>query len=183
VIFMVYNMFTWVSLALALAVALSVSPADAQGRGKGQQKKAKPAAAQELRDRPELRRREYDDRWDDWWNDGRVAGREQGPPFCQNGQGHPVHGRQWCVQRGFRLGTGARYEDRVYDDRVSDRRDRRGGGSYEQAHDEFHRVHDRQCRLRAAERPLDPAWQIRVRSECRQIHDDWHRRAGRSHGD
>jgi len=34
-----------------------------------------------------------------------------GPAFCRSGQGHPVHGRQWCVQRGFGLG------DRRYDDR------------------------------------------------------------------
>ncbi len=24
-----------------------------------------------------------------------------GPPFCQNGQGHPVHGFAWCVSKGF----------------------------------------------------------------------------------
>jgi hypothetical protein len=24
-----------------------------------------------------------------------------GPPFCQNGQGHPVHGWSWCVSHGF----------------------------------------------------------------------------------
>jgi hypothetical protein len=30
--------------------------------------------------------------------------RQQGPPFCQNGQGHPVHGRSWCIQKGFGLG-------------------------------------------------------------------------------
>lgn len=24
-----------------------------------------------------------------------------GPPFCQNGQGHPVHGWDWCVSKGF----------------------------------------------------------------------------------
>ncbi len=24
-----------------------------------------------------------------------------GPPFCQNGQGHPVHGWSWCVSKGF----------------------------------------------------------------------------------
>lgn len=24
-----------------------------------------------------------------------------GPPFCQNGQGHPVHGWSWCVSKGW----------------------------------------------------------------------------------
>lgn len=25
----------------------------------------------------------------------------RGPPFCRNGRGHPVHGRRWCVEKGF----------------------------------------------------------------------------------
>ena len=24
-----------------------------------------------------------------------------GPPFCRNGRGHPVHGRAWCEQKGW----------------------------------------------------------------------------------
>lgn len=32
-------------------------------------------------------------------------GRSDGPPFCREGDGHPVHGRTWCVQKGFRLGA------------------------------------------------------------------------------
>lgn len=24
-----------------------------------------------------------------------------GPPFCRNGQGHPVHGMAWCEQKGW----------------------------------------------------------------------------------
>jgi hypothetical protein len=24
-----------------------------------------------------------------------------GPPFCRNGQGHPVHGRRWCEDKGW----------------------------------------------------------------------------------
>jgi hypothetical protein len=31
-----------------------------------------------------------------------------GPKFCQSGQGHPVHGRQWCVDHGFALGSRSR---------------------------------------------------------------------------
>lgn len=55
----------------------------------------------------------------------------KGPPFCRNGQGHPVHGRQWCRDKGFGLGSGsARWEDRGWEDiilgspRRGDRRQR-----------------------------------------------------------
>ncbi|MBW3654813.1 MAG: hypothetical protein KY444_01805, partial [Gemmatimonadetes bacterium] len=27
------------------------------------------------------------------------------PAFCRNGQGHPVHGREWCLDKGFGLGS------------------------------------------------------------------------------
>jgi hypothetical protein len=27
--------------------------------------------------------------------------RGNGPPFCRNGQGHPVHGMQWCRDKGW----------------------------------------------------------------------------------
>lgn len=27
-----------------------------------------------------------------------------GPPFCRSGVGHPVHGRRWCLEKGFGLG-------------------------------------------------------------------------------
>jgi len=29
---------------------------------------------------------------------------QRGPEFCRNGAGHPVHGRRWCVEKGFGLG-------------------------------------------------------------------------------
>ncbi len=34
--------------------------------------------------------------------------REGGPSFCRSGEGHPVWGRQWCLDKGFGL---ADYED------------------------------------------------------------------------
>jgi hypothetical protein len=38
---------------------------------------------------------------------------KDGPPFCQNGQGHPVHGWQWCANKGFgRYGDRGRHRDR-----------------------------------------------------------------------
>jgi len=36
---------------------------------------------------------------------GQQRGQQRGPQFCENGQGHPVHGRTWCVQKGFGLGS------------------------------------------------------------------------------
>lgn len=27
--------------------------------------------------------------------------RGNGPPFCRNGQGHPVHGMEWCEEKGW----------------------------------------------------------------------------------
>lgn len=41
--------------------------------------------------------------------------RGNGPPFCRNGQGHPVHGRQWCIDKGWGLGNRTVFFD---DDRV-----------------------------------------------------------------
>ncbi|HEX2167488.1 MAG TPA: hypothetical protein VHG09_09690 [Longimicrobiales bacterium] len=74
----------------------------------------------------------YDDRrWDIFdRNDDRYDRRDdrynrRGPAFCRNGEGHPVHGRQWCRDKGFGLGReGSRdvwgdiiFRDRRYDDR------------------------------------------------------------------
>jgi hypothetical protein len=28
----------------------------------------------------------------------------RGPAFCRSGEGHPVHGRRWCTDKGFGLG-------------------------------------------------------------------------------
>lgn len=56
-----------------------------------------------------------------------------GPPFCQNGQGHPVHGRQWCRDKGFGSGGGVfgtRWDTRSWDDvilRAPRGTDRRSG--------------------------------------------------------
>jgi hypothetical protein len=51
---------------------------------------------------------------------GNARKAKAGPPFCQNGQGHPVHGRQWCRDKGF--GTGGilntRWDTRGWDDVV-----------------------------------------------------------------
>ena len=31
--------------------------------------------------------------------------RGRGPAFCRNGEGHPVWGREWCLEKGFGLGA------------------------------------------------------------------------------
>jgi len=37
---------------------------------------------------------------------GKAKGKQQnGPSFCRSGAGHPVYGRQWCIDRGFGLGS------------------------------------------------------------------------------
>lgn len=40
-----------------------------------------------------------------------------GPAFCRSGEGHPVWGREWCLEKGFGLGGGRRIvfeDDRVF---------------------------------------------------------------------
>ena len=39
---------------------------------------------------------------DDLFRNQRRRGR--GPSFCRSGAGHPVHGRRWCLRKGFGLG-------------------------------------------------------------------------------
>jgi hypothetical protein len=41
---------------------------------------------------------------------------DTGPPFCRNGAGHPVHGRQWCVDKGFGLGGSVIWRRAGWDD-------------------------------------------------------------------
>ena len=53
----------------------------------------------------ETRRRGGDDIFRDRRNAGAKAKQGNGPPFCRNGDGHPVHGRQWCVDKGWGLGN------------------------------------------------------------------------------
>lgn len=63
--------------------------------------------------------RRYDDRRDRdrRYDYGRGSRNGNGPAFCRNGRGHPVHGRQWCRDKGWD-------RDRDWDRRDRDRRDR-----------------------------------------------------------
>jgi hypothetical protein len=59
---------------------------------------------------------------------GRGQARQgQGPPFCRNGQGHPVHGREWCRAKGWSATWG-----RLGDVGIPLPRDRRPGGILDQ---------------------------------------------------
>jgi len=109
-------------LAMGLALVLPAS-AWAQGRGHahGQDKKAKQTPVIVLDDD-----RDGDDDWDDRdRDDGRIVLRhgartiilhdddflwypvrsDRGPSFCRTGAGHPVFGLQWCLNKGYGIGT------------------------------------------------------------------------------
>ncbi|HUH11938.1 MAG TPA: hypothetical protein VMK65_02465, partial [Longimicrobiales bacterium] len=135
----------YVGMAGALALLLTL-PAGAQAQSGGWWSWALPLVQQGaqagLRDADtrweDARRDRDDDRWDDRrgdrdddrWNDRRRDDRgrdrargqqraERGPPFCRNGQGHPVHGRRWCQDKGFGQGSvweRARWEDVIFGD-------------------------------------------------------------------
>ena len=106
-------------LAVAGMVAGTVVPqtVDAQGRGKGQDKnkdrdsdrvvRVDNRTRQVLQDRNRDRDsdRDSDRRYDDRRNDDRYQEKSNGPKFCRNGEGHPVHGRQWCRDKGYGLGN------------------------------------------------------------------------------
>jgi hypothetical protein len=159
-----------IALALTVAAGLHALPADAQAK-KNNGNKAKDRVEQRDR-RPELQRRD-DVRWEDVFRDRRYEAQRAG-----NGAGKVPPG--WCQGRGNPHNTPENCgyaRDRRYDSRTGDRRG--GGGGYanfEEAHRRFHLDHDRRCRERAAQRPLDVQWQVRVRSECRAEHVRWHER-------
>jgi hypothetical protein len=72
-------------------------------------KKAQKRARKEAEDRAErIRSGRYDD---DRGNDRRG----NGPPFCRNGQGHPVKGMEWCREKGW---APASWQSIVYRSRV-----------------------------------------------------------------
>ncbi len=107
-------------LALGASLAIGTATADQ-------------AAAQSGRDRTDTRRTEQARRNDgrvhdrndrDWDRDSdrKNKGKKNGPKFCQNGQGHPVHGRAWCREKGYDTGYGV--YDRVDWDDVYMRRGR-----------------------------------------------------------
>ena len=85
-------------------------------------------------ERARRERERRDGRYDPWdvlgRNDDRYDRRDdrydrRGPAFCRNGEGHPVHGRQWCRDKGFSMGhdrSRDRWGDIIYRDRRYDNR-------------------------------------------------------------
>ena len=83
-----------------------------------------------VNDRNRDRDRDYDDRYDrrrdDRYDRDRYeVNRRNAPPFCRSGNGHPVHGREWCRQKGYGLGND-RWERARWDDVVFGRRSTSG---------------------------------------------------------
>lgn len=62
----------------------------------------------------------WGDRDDDSDSDSEARGRRgNGPPFCRNGEGHPVFGMSWCRDKGFaggRWDRDARWERGSWED-------------------------------------------------------------------
>jgi hypothetical protein len=171
-------------LALALAAALSASPAMAQGNGKGHGNSGRD------HDRDRVERRDRDRDHDDDRRDEprfeRRGERRVPPGWCQ-GRGNPHNTAANCRWNSNRS-EWERYDsrDRRWETRSVYERGTSGTtygnrSQYESAHREFHYTHDRQCRERAAQRPLDLRYQVQVRQECARIHEDFHRRWGISH--
>ncbi len=69
-------------------------------------------------DRTDRRRNDRDSDSDRRYSNSK----KNGPKFCRNGQGHPVHGREWCREKGYDRGYGV--FDRVDWDDVHMRRGR-----------------------------------------------------------
>jgi hypothetical protein len=167
-------------LAIALAAALSASPALAQGNGKSHG------------NRHRVERRD-DDRRDDGRRteprfERRTSSTQRVPPGWCRGRGNPHNTAANCRYNSSRR-IWERYDDRdrrwesreTYERGANTRYDSRNRGSYDAAHRDFHASHDRQCRARAAQRPLDMPWQLQVRRECAEVHQAFHRRWGIAH--
>lgn len=111
--------------ALAAGSAVSIPAGDAAAQGKSKQKVERKVdrkddrsrgalggiegiirGDQDRRDRDRTDRR-YDDRDGDWRRGVTRVNRTKqgGPPFCRSGAGHPVHGRSWCVEKGYGYGS------------------------------------------------------------------------------
>ena len=62
-------------------------------------------------------RHDDDDRDHDERGQGQRRG--NGPPFCRNGQGHPVHGMEWCREKGW---TQAGWQNVIFRNRLPSNR-------------------------------------------------------------
>jgi hypothetical protein len=167
-------------LAIALAAALSASPALAQGKGNSGNDRGRVEQRDRDDDDDDDRRRRSEPRFE------RRGSNERVPPGWCRGRGNPHNTAANCRYNGSQ-GYWERYDDRDrrWESRTTYERGTNGGndnrGSYDAAHRDFHYSHDRQCRERAAQRPTDLRWQVQVRRECAERHQDFHRRWGIAH--
>lgn len=121
-LFFICTMRRFFCFPLALLFSIALLPdASAQGRGKTSGSERRPAPQQQQRtgDYERDGRYEREARDDRDRRDRGYEGRKNGPPFCASGAGHPVHGRQWCHEKGYRVGNDRRYDDRRDRDRVT----------------------------------------------------------------
>ncbi len=67
---------------------------------------AAPAAAQKPHPRPAHAQKEHGKQQRELERETRPVERARAgaPAFCRSGAGHPVYGRQWCLEKGFGLG-------------------------------------------------------------------------------
>lgn len=160
------------SLLVALALTSLPSMASAQGRGNGGR-----AEVENRRERDRNDDRDDDRYYDDRYDREANSKRGEGPPFCRNGEGHPVHGWEWCEKKGY-----GGYENRSLGDIIfGDNRNVSGSRNYDRSHEQFHIELDRRYSDLSSRRPLDLEYQLRIRREKQAEHDRWHQRAGIRH--
>jgi hypothetical protein len=167
------NRTTALPLTFALAALLSAAPllaqGNSQGKGKGQDR-GNPNRVELREDQPDqdrrLQRRDQDRR-----GNAQQGARRVPPGWCI-GRGNPHNTPENC---GYNRDTRRDSRWPVYDSRRDSR------SSYDQRHAEFHRRHDAICRERARAAGGNVREVLRVRTECRRIHEEWHRRAGIAH--
>jgi hypothetical protein len=134
---------TGVLAAAALGALAGTSPAQAQSTTWWEWAAPVVVGGEQIRTRggvivvPETRRdRDRDRDRRDSRARGGARSQGEGPAFCRSGEGHPVHGRQWCVEKGWGLGNRSydpRWERRRWEDVVFGApRDRRRSGVVDQ---------------------------------------------------
>lgn len=167
----------WFVFAVIAGLGLTAGHADAQSRNRGNSAgqgngRGHSAEVRQQDRRGDWEDERYPDRDDDWYSDEDRAGEKKGPAFCRSGAGHPVHGIEWCRDRGY---------DRSVWDYGTLSNSRSYGSDYERAHYEFHRELDRRYDDRMSRAGIDVAEQLRLRVEKTREHDRWHERAGIPH--
>jgi hypothetical protein len=107
-------------LALGASLAIGSVSADEAFAQSGRDRAAGAPRTTDRRGDVVVQDRRNDRDWDsdrkkdrDWDSDRdsdrryKNRGKANGPKFCQNGEGHPVHGMAWCRQKGYDTGYGA----------------------------------------------------------------------------